>query len=853
MKRVIPLIALSLIILLAFPLEAQKKKKKKGDDPAATSEEKKGPKKIADEVKNSSKIEGLFTLYQDSTSGKLSMEIPLAKLGSEFIHFYYVENSVLEASSFRGFFRGTNIIKIEKYFDKIRLIKINTSSYFDETKAISNAAEANLSHSVLFSTEVKAGSEDEGAYLIGVDDLFLTDAMGLMTPPPPPKPDPNAFNPGSISKEKTTYNDIRNYPENTDIIVDYVFENKSPKNFGSRAVVDARNITITAQHSLIAVPDNDFVPRYDDPRVGYFTTQVTDMTSKSSTPFRDPIDRWHLKKKDPESELSEPVKPITWWIENTTPKEIRPIIRRAALQWNLAFEKAGFKNAMVVKEQPDDAEWDAGDIRYNVLRWASSPIPPFGGYGPNFTDPRTGQVLGADVMLEYGVLGNMNRAERIFAKTGLVMDEHLGDFPGGDHACTLSHFAQINQNFGNIAHEVFASDDEEQGKMLEEFLHFLILHEIGHTLGLNHNMKSSQLHPLSDINNKAVTAEKGLTGSVMDYPSINYALDRDNQGQYWTMRPGPYDEWAIEYGYKPVSGQEELDEILARSTRPELAFGNDADDMRWAGKAIDPRINVGDMTSNSIDYSIERIKLANVVLNELLAKHKKEKNRSYDELNLSYLITTGQLFQSINTVSRFIGGVYLDRAFVGQEGGSQPFRPVDLATQQKAMRTLSKYLFAPDAFRTNEELFAHLQNQRRGFDHFGGPEDPKLHSRYLNMHNLVLDHLLHQNVLNRIVDSELYGNDYSLSSMMTDLNNAIFKADANSSVNYFRQNLQIEYTNRLIDIIGANKANYLHAVRSMALYNLKAIRTMASRNVGNTSSRAHREHLKLIIDKALDD
>ncbi len=857
MKKILHLAVITLLLFTIVPVEAQKKKKNKGDDQPAQvkKEEKKEPKKIADEVKKSTKIEGLFTLYQDSTYGSLDMEIPVSGIDSEFIHFYYIENSVLEARSFRGAYRGSRIVRIEKYFDKIRFVRVNTSSYFDENAAISNASEANMSNSVLYSTKIKAGSEEEGAYLISVDDLFLTDALGFIKLPSPAKPNPAAFNPGSLSKNKTTFDDIRNYPANMDILINYVYENKNPKNFGSRAVADARNITITAQHSFVAVPDNDFEPRYDDPRIGYFTWQVNDMTSKSSTPFRDPINRWHLKKKDPSAALSEPVEPITWWIENTTPREIRPTIRRAALQWNLAFEKAGFKNALVVNEQPDDADWDAGDIRYNVLRWTSSPTPPFGGYGPSFTDPRTGQVLGADVMLEYSVIGNMNRGERIFDKTGLTfgeVNEYLSQLPEHEHYCSVGEFAQLNHGFGMVANDVFEVDEAERGKMLEEFIYFLILHEIGHTLGLNHNMKSSQLHPITDINNEDVTGAKGLTGSVMDYPSINYASDRDNQGQYWTKRPGPYDDWAIEYGYKPDASKEELNAILDRSTQPELVFGNDADDMRSPGKAIDPRVNVGDMTKNSIDYAIERIKLTNSVLDELLDKHKKSSDGSYDELQLSYIIVTGQQFQSINTISRFIGGVYLDRAFVGQEGATQPFLPVELEKQKKAMNALSSYLFAPNAFKVNSDLFAHLQQQRRGFTHFSNPEDPRLHNRYLNMHKIVLSHLLHKNVLNRIMDSELYGNGYSLTSMMTDLNNAIFSADANRSVNYFRQNLQIEYTNRLIDIIGKNKEQYLHAVRSMALYNLKAIRTIASKNVGNTSTRAHRQHLALLIDEALD-
>ena len=152
-------------------------------------------------------------------------------------------------------------------------------------------------------------------------------------------------------------------------------------------------MNVTLQHSFIAVPENKYQPRYEDPRVGYFVTQVTDMTDPEDvTPYRDLIHRWHLEKKHPEQFISEPVEPIVWWIENTTPHEFRDAIKEGVLAWNKAFEKAGFNNAIQVKVQPDTASWDAGDIRYNVLRWTSSPDPPFGGYGPRFVNPRTGQI-----------------------------------------------------------------------------------------------------------------------------------------------------------------------------------------------------------------------------------------------------------------------------------------------------------------------------------------------------------------------------------------------------------------------------------------------------------------------------
>ena len=185
------------------------------------------------------------------------------------------------------------------------------------------------------------------------------------------------------------------------MLVDLAYDNPVPQNFGDKDITDARYVRVRMQHSFLEVPQNDYQPRRDDPRVGYFGAEVDDLTSLSYTPYKDFISRWYLKKKDPNATVSEPVEPIVFWIENTTPVEVRPIIKEAGEKWNEAFEKAGFKNAIVMKEMPDTATWDPADIRYNVIRWVTSPYPSYGAIGPSFFNPVTGQILGADITIEW--------------------------------------------------------------------------------------------------------------------------------------------------------------------------------------------------------------------------------------------------------------------------------------------------------------------------------------------------------------------------------------------------------------------------------------------------------------------
>ena len=834
--------------------------------PAQTAEQQADDEKSDFEkaIAESDSLGGLFTVYRDTTSGSLHMALDSSQIGEEFIYFTHTVDGVTEAGTFRGNYRDNAVFKVRRHYDQIEFVEVNTNFHFNDESALTRASDANVSPSVLHVEKIVAEHDSTGQILIEADNLFLTESLTQVKPSPFPGQPPTAFSLGRQSKEKSKIDGVHNYPKNTDVVVDYVFENPRPINPGSDAVTDARNVTITLRHSLIEVPENDFEPRFSDPRIGFFTQQKDDLTSTSATPYHDLINRWHLEKKNPDAELSEPVEPITWWIENTTPERIRPIIRDAVLEWNTAFREAGFRNAIEVKVQPDTASWDAGDIRYNVLRWTSSPNPPFSGYGPSFVNPHTGQILGADVMLEYAFLTNQVAQNKLFEEAGLPL-QSAANVPENlpKHACTLPGFLHTNTLFGKAALETAAADpspeqngpsdlDGEMTQLMEEALHFLALHEVGHTLGLQHNMKSSQLHSADEVHNASVTRDEGLVGSVMDYPAVNVAPPNVDQGQYYTTRPGPYDVWAVEYGYTPDASEQELDEILSRSTDPDLAFGNDADDMRAPGKAIDPEVMVGDMSNEALDYAEGRMTLVEDLMADLLEKYE-DPGQSYEELRNAFLSITGQHAQMAAVASRYVGGVYVDRALIGQEGATEPYRPVSLETQQRALDLLDQHLFAPDAFNiVPDELYRHLQPQRRGFNFFAESEDPKVHARVLGIQESVLAHLLHPNVLERMTDTRLYGNEYSLATYMEDLTNDVFAADADGNVNTFRQNLQVAYVESLATVVGEDgDAQYDNVAQSAALQSLQQIEEMIADKRGvNAETRAHTDHVLHLIESA---
>lgn len=851
-------------LLLFTQCSSSKKSTTKSSKASASAKGRRGKSKavsIKAKTKNCEKIEGLFTIYRDTTNGKAYILINEKQLGKEFIYFSYAENGLVRTGHFRGAYRDNQVFKVRKHYENIEFVKQNTSFYFDEDNAISKAAEANISQSILVSEKIIAKDTSKGEYLLDADKIFISEQLSKITPTPLPGPfGARQFKMGRLSKSKSRYSNVRNYPENTDVVVEYVYDNPMPRVWGGNEITDARSVSVKIQHSFLEVPDNNFKARLDDLRVGYFTHQVNDMTSGDPTPYRDVIHRWNLEKKDPSAAVSEPVKPIVWWIENTTPVEYRETIMQAGLMWNKAFEKAGFKNAVVMKIQSDTADWDAGDIRYNVLRWTSSPNPPFGGYGPSFVNPRTGEILGADIMLEYIFITNRLRQEKLFDMAGLkgyltemdvAHEEQVG------HYCEAGHNLHQSTLFGLYGLSSQGASPKDKDEFIKQALHYLILHEMGHTMGLNHNMKASQLHSPDQLADKDRVAKMGLIGSVMDYPTTNFRLNPEQHTQYFTTKPGPYDDWAIEFGYSAsleneIAEKVRLEKILERSTEPELIFGNDADDMRSPGKGIDPRVNVNDLSSDAISYSVERMQLADKILANVKSKYS-VKGQSYHELRTAYLVLTGEMATSASTISRYIGGVYVERSVVGQKNAKQPFTPVAYEDQKRAMKALADNIFAADALTAPKDIYSYLQMQRRGFGFFGRSEDPKIHDRVVNIQGLTLMHILHPNVTKRLTDSRLYGNKYSVTEMMGDLDDAIFKADLNGSVNTFRQNIQVWYVERVIYMV-KSKTRYDNMSQSAALASLNSIlaKMKSSKTKGDGDTKAHRGHIIFLIEKALE-
>ncbi len=784
---------------------------------------------IEEIVKEFEELKGFFVTYRDPKTNDIYLKIKQDQLNEEFIYFAHVMNGIVSAGLIKGSYLDNGVFKIEKDRDNLRFVRVLTNYSFDQGTPLAKSEGANISDSTFKVIAISGKNEKEDEFLVNITPLLLSEDLSSLKPIRPNDDyDPAGCRWGQLSPTKSRVLNAHNYEENTDFEIEYVVEN-APCRYEGEDVADVRNISINVRYSFIKMPENNFEPRIEDQAIGYFSDRVTDLSSKDVTPYMDLISKWHLQKKYPEKELSEPIKPIVFWIENTTPTELREYIKRGVLAWNIAFEEAGFKNALEVKVQPDDAEWDAGDIRYNVLRWTSSPNPPFGGYGPRFTNPRTGEIIGADIMLEWVYLTN-----RLYVD-GIFNSHHEQD-------CSAGSMIQEGMLFAN-------SLNVNDPKIVEESIIRLTLHEVGHTLGLNHNFKGSFLHNTEDVHKTEITGKIGVTSSVMEYPAINLAPIGYKQGHYYDIVPGPYDRWAIKFGYTPNMSEEERKSLLSESIKPEHMFANDAEDMRSAGYGIDPRAMINDLTNDPITYSIQRIQLVNDAQQKLPVKLINKAN-SWEEYRNAHKILMREHQRALEVISRYIGGIYVERSNPQDPGRKEPYTPTPSEEQRRAMSVLSKYAFSSEAFPINSSLLTKVQVERRMFDLRREHEDPQMHKIILGIQNKVLDHILSAWTLSRITDTQLYGNNYSVYEVINDLTEAIFLEDINSEVSSIRRNLQTSYVRRLIGILAQD---YYDEFATAAAYNsLRDIEKLMKKSSSHEPTKAHRKLIHWIIDSGLN-
>jgi hypothetical protein len=575
-------------------------------------------------------------------------------------------------------------------------------------------------------------------------------------------------------------------------------------------------------------------PRIADERVGYFTTSHVDFSDDlKPVPTVHYVNRWRLQKKDPNAALSEPVKPIVYWLDKNIPTKYRRAVTDGILEWNKAFERIGFKDAIVVKQQPDDATWDTSDIGHASVRWyLSSDGGP--AIGPSHVDPRTGEILDADILMT----DVFTRGSRRFivedlprtSNTGMQAQDgsagasktlQLPTIMGGDDAAQYCNFAQQSASEMDFALDVLEArgdldpDSPEAEQFVYAYVKEVITHEVGHTLGLRHNFRASTAYTAEQLADPEFTKRNGVVASVMDYAPFNIPLKGEQKADYVNPGLGPYDYWAIEYGYKPLDGthdRQELAKIASRGAKePWLAYATDEDSfIGGSPQGMDPTVNVWDLSNNPLAYYRKRLELSRELWDRLQVKQLNPGD-TYDSLRRSFLAGFQQLSRGLTPATKYIGGVVQVRDRAGS--GRLPFEPIPAKEQREALKILADGMLSVDSFKFKPEFLASLPHSRLDyFDQLSHgmavPNQPMVNPQdmVLGMQRGVLDQVMSEATAARVLATqELVANPkdaFQLSELYDTLQASIWsELKTGHDIAPMRRNLQREYLRRMVAIL----------------------------------------------------
>ncbi|MGQ9698213.1 MAG: zinc-dependent metalloprotease, partial [Armatimonadota bacterium] len=717
----------------------------------AEAEKKKDDLDDFDEVtKEAEKIEGLFTFYRKKD--KVYVEIKPEQLDKDYIFTITLESGIGINGLYNGMPLSDGLFCFRRVNDMLHFVIRNPGFRARKDLPVKRSVERAFSDSVLASVKLESVHKERKSLLVDLGPIFLTDLAGLG--PSLKSALGSAYN---FDANKSYFGRIKSFPLNSELETYCAYNTSDPKYITT--LPDSRSLTLRVHYSLSELPQSDYRPRLADSRVGYFITAYQDFsTDEDPSPFVRYINRWNLKKKDPNVPISEPVKPIVFWLENTIPVEYREPIKEGVLRWNLAFEKAGFKNAIVVKQQPDNADWDPADVRYNTIRWLHSVDSAFA-MGPSRVNPLTGEILDADIVIDanfvravkYGYRAQIARPSALevynapygraagqsaydveallgFPALPVISSEEseLWNRPYAQRMCMAGPIMAQQAHFGLTAialRDGLSPDSPVPKEYLDQFWADLVCHEVGHTLGLRHNFHGSTLLPPDKLHDKAVVAEKGLHSSVMDYNPVNIAISKSQQGYYYSPKVGPYDIWAIQYGYTPIDAPTPeaelpvLRKIAERCTEPELAYGTDEDAYDRGGPtAVDPLIITGDLSSDPITFHKQRMELAKSLLKRL-EQTGPGYGRPFEEFRQQFGTLLSPFYTAGNHLSRWIGGQYFSRNHAGDKGWQLPLRPVPASKQREALHTIVRYILAEDALKFSPDTLNKLVPPR--WSHWG--------------------------------------------------------------------------------------------------------------------------------------
>jgi len=893
-RWILQLLALGLLTAFSVPAQTPQKPAGEKDQGAADKKPEAPPKSFAEVVKDAKVIKGLFTFYQ--TEDQTYLEILPDQFDKLYMLSMTCESSIGEAGFYAAESCGETAVTFHKQGKLIQLIAKNTRFVAQENSPLERAVRHSFSDFILGSGKLESLPQPERkSVLVDVGGLLLTDLpmMGYQLE--------STFRIPYKFDDKNSYlGVIKSFEKNVEIetVAHYAADHPAlapvptpegppppPSPPPPRNLPDVRSMQFHFRYSVSELPQAGYRPRLADDRVGHFLTQHQDY-STSDTSFetsRRYINRWHLEKQDRSAALSRPKQPIVFWMENTIPVSYRDAIRDGVLLWNKAFERIGFEDAIEVKQQPDNADWDPADVRYSTLRWFTGYPDPGFAEGPSRANPLTGELYDADIRFDASLTRFMHRqVDEFIVPVGMPwLEQRRKPFlapwhNGSADFCDFVHGAVLDAEFAFdlLLARGLDPDGPEAQKFVHDFLMEIAAHEVGHTLGLRHNFRASTIHTLEQAQDAELTMREGLSGSVMDYIPTNIAEHGARQGQYHQTTLGPYDYWAIEYAYKPIDAATpeaelpELRRIAARAADPLLAYDTDED--AGVGDApfdMDPLVNRFDFGPDPLKYYAHRVKLADEVVANMEAKLEKP-GEGYQILRRSFDVAFGQQGYGMVLASKYIGGVYHYRDHVGDLGHRLPLQPVPASKQKEALELLREHLFSPSAFQFSPQLLNKLASNR--FSDFTEASfgktrfDVPIHDMVLGLQTSVLDRLYHPVVLSRILDSAVSVKEpadaFSVGLLFAELQDSIWAetkaAGTSLDIDSYRRSLQRAQLRKLVGMV-LRDTSVPEDAQTLARQNLTTLRTQLQGALARPGmkmtleTRAHLQESISRIDNAL--